>query len=81
MRLMRAAVREPSKVQRNYRKSEAHKHKEKGKFFYITLPKLPFPMARNIWKWSKVTAKGGEKGKREKENHVFLRDLFILFAV
>lgn len=23
----------------------------------LTLPKLPFPMARRIWKWSKVTRK------------------------
>lgn len=29
-----------------------------------TFPKLPLPMARNIWKWSKFTAKKMEKKER-----------------
>jgi len=34
---------------------------------YITFPKLPFPMARNIWKWSKFTVKRKREGERERE--------------
>lgn len=26
-------------------------------YSFLTFPKLPFPMARSIWKWSKFTAK------------------------
>ena len=32
-------------------------------FSRVTLPKLPRPIARNIWKWSKAT------GKKEREKH------------
>ena len=73
------AIREPSMVHRNYRKSEAHKHTEVGKYFYITLPKLPFPMARNIWKWSKFTTKGREEQKRERRRIMCYYEIVVLF--
>lgn len=50
----------------NWRQQSAYAHcmKDRG---YITFPKLPFPMARNIWKWSKFTVRKKREKGREKE--------------
>lgn len=38
---------------------------------WLTFPKLPFPMARKIWKWSKLTEQKEEKNGREQKNNIF----------
>ena len=35
-------------------------HVQPGPIRSLTLPKLPFPMARRIWKWSRFTAERAE---------------------
>lgn len=44
----------------------------------ITFPKLPFPMARRIWKWSKLTAK---KLERTHISDIFTRTCLHTFCV